>query len=173
MTDVCLEATFEPSDHLGPTPPLRCLSVPDCVQIHTDHMILQRCLNDIFVVKCHDTSTLQHCFRRCLSAVFKPSSGAVQAASRQRERSGQAHKARAPAEVSAARSPPLLSSAGASSLLGLIKPTDPLLLIDFLIINSVCPSISLRRRISPNRAKVLLCYLPASGYQRANIDHAD
>lgn len=47
----------------------------------------------------------------------------------------------------------------------LIKPADLLLLIDFLIINSVCPSISLRRRISPDRAQVLLrCYLPASGY---------
>ncbi len=58
-------------------------------------------------------------------------------------------------EASTARSPPLLSSAGARSPLGLIKPKDPLLLIDFLIINSVCPSISLRRRISPHHAEVL------------------
>lgn len=72
-----------------------------------------------------------------------------------------AHRLR---EASAVRSPPLLPSAGASSQLGLIKPADLLLLIDFLIINSVCPSISLRRRISPDRAQVLLCYLPASGY---------
>lgn len=66
-----------------------------------------------------------------------------------------------------------LSSAGESSLLGLIKPVDPLLLIDFLIINSVCPSISLRRQISPFRAEVLLRYLWASGYRTASIDHAD
>lgn len=95
---------------------------------------------------------------------LKPSPGAVQAASRQRERSG--HR------LTDARSPPLLSSAGASSLLGLIKPTDPLLLIDFFIINSVCLSISLRLRISPSHAKVL-CNLPPSGYQRANIDSSD
>lgn len=45
----------------------------------------------------------------------------------------------------------------------LIKPADLLLLIDFLIINSVCPSISLRRRISPDCAQVLLRgYLPTS-----------
>lgn len=60
------------------------------------------------------------------------------------------------------RSPPPVPSAGASS--PLIKPADLLLLIDFLIINSVCPSISLRRRISPDRAQVLLRrYLPESG----------
>ncbi len=58
---------------------------------------------------------------------------------------------------------PLLSSAGASSPLGLIKPRDPLLLIDFLIINSVCPSISLRRRISP--LSMLRCYCAICGHR--------
>lgn len=64
----------------------------------------------------------------------------------------------------------LPSSADSSLLLGLIKPTDPLLLIDFLIINSVCPSISLRRRIrpSPPRGVSLLCAdigIPTSKYR--------
>lgn len=67
-----------------------------------------------------------------------------------------------------------ISSSGcASPLLGLIRLMDPLLLIDFLIINSVCPSISLRRQISPCRAEVLLWYLSASGFRRAFIDHID
>lgn len=71
--------------------------------------------------------------------------------------SAASERRRAPAgRCSSARSPLLLPSVGANSLLGLIKPTDPLLLIDFLIINSVCPSISLRRWISPHRAEVLL-----------------
>lgn len=61
---------------------------------------------------------------------------------------------------------PLRSSADTSSQLGLIKPADPLLLIDFLIINSVCPSISLRCRISCSHAKAL-CDLPPSGSQPA------
>lgn len=107
----------------------------------------------------------------CTLLFLKPSSGAEQAAGRQRERSGHAEKP-TPAQRCPLSSSPLRSSAGASSLLGLIKPTDPLLLIDFFIINSVCLSISLRLRISPSHAKVL-CNLPPSGYQRANIDSSD
>lgn len=61
-------------------------------------------------------------------------------------------------------SSPLRCSAGTSTQLGLLNPTDPLLLIDFLIINSVCPSISLRCRISPSHAKALRGP-PPSGYK--------
>lgn len=83
--------------------------------------------------------------------------GSGSAAAMQREQ----HRRRGPLSSSPPR-----SSAGTISQLGLIKPTDPLLLIDFLIINSVCPSISLRFRISPSQAKAL-CDLPPSGYQPA------
>lgn len=98
-------------------------------------------------------------------AAFKPSVNAVLAGNRQRERSGHAERRRR-AHRGPLSSAPLRSSAGTSSQLGLIKPADPLLLIDFLIINSVCPSISLRCRISPSHAKAL-CDLPPSGYQPA------
>lgn len=100
-----------------------------------------------------------------VSAVSLPKPSAVMAGVQERSsRTGRLEllEEEAPT-VSLSASCPLLPSAGASS--PLIKPADLLLLIDFLIINSVCPSISLRRRISPDRAQVLLrCYLPASGY---------
>lgn len=126
-------------------------------------MISYNIKQDIFKQKCWC-----HSF---FSVAMLHGSGSVKAASGQQERSGRGETRVSPGKCPLAAL--TFSSAGESSLFGLIKPTDPLLLIDFLIINSVCPSISLRRQISPGRAEVLLCYLWASGYRRANIDHVD